>query len=365
LNRGVIAEIDLSALSRNLRSIRELSVSRQLIAVVKADAYGHGAVEVSRRLVREGVEYLGVAYTEEARELRESGIQAPLLVFFDTYRDSSVIISLNLIPVIGSTKEAERISKDAEKRNIRVPVHVEVDTGMGRLGLRGDVVRQISEIANLKGIRLEGVMSHFSEAESSDTAFTRRQLQEFIAVRDGLHKAGVPVRLFHMAYSAAVACLPEAGFDAVRPGLMLYGYCPSTVSLPLLPVMAVKTRIVALRRLPSGTPVSYGRTFVTSRDSLIASIAAGYADGYSRRFSSNAEVLIRGRRAPVVGRVCMDLTMVDVTDVCGVEESDEVVLMGSQGSETVDAAELALRADTIPYEITTSLGSRARRIYTG
>jgi alanine racemase len=380
MNRGIIAEINLGAISNNLAVINKLSNNRPAIAVVKADAYGHGAVEVSGRLVKEGVDYLAVAFTGEARELREAGIKSRILVLFDP--DTEDIFKYDLIPVIGDRRTALAVSKEAERAGREIGVHIKVDTGMGRLGIAGDAVKEITEIAGLRNIRIDGIMSHFSEADLADASFARLQTGRFNDMKNALSGKGIKVKLPHIANSAAVITLPEAHFDAVRPGLMLYGYSPledsnklpvtsnelkdtkeSEDSLLLQPAMTVKSRIVALRKLPAGTPVSYGRTFITKRESLIGVMAAGYADGFDRRFSSNAEVLVRGKRAPVVGRVCMDLTMIDVTHIDAVQEGDDAVIIGKQGAEAIDASELALRAGTIPYEILISLGSRARRIY--
>lgn len=368
--RGAIAEIDLSAISNNLKVIKKLSNNKPVIAVVKADAYGHGAVEISRRLVREGVEYLAVAFTEEAKELRNAGIGSPILVLFDPYTKD--IFKYNLIPVISDKKTAIALSKEAEKNNRSINAHVKVDTGMGRLGFACNAANEILEVANLSGINIEGVMSHFSEADLTDASFANTQIDRFNSLKAELIKNGVNIKFFHMANSAAIAMLPKSHLDAVRPGLMLYGYSPLSASskhyaLPtvysLQPAMTVKTKILALRRLPAGTSISYGRTFITKRESLIGVMAIGYADGFSRRFSNNAEVLVRGRRVPVVGRVCMDLTMVDLTDIGDVEEGDEVVIIGRQGDEFISANELALRADTIAYEILTSLGNMAKKVY--
>lgn len=362
--RGAIAEIDLSAISNNLKAIKRLSNNKPVIAVVKADAYGHGAVEISRRLIREGVEYLAVAFTEEAKELRNAGIGGPILVLFDP--DTKDIFKYNLIPVIGDKKTAVALSKEAEKNNSSINAHLKVDTGMGRLGFACNAVNEILEIANLNGINIEGMMSHFSDIDLTDASFANTQIDRFNFLKAELIKNGFNIKFFHMANSAAIAMLPESHLDAVRPGLMLYGYSPvqqSAKTSELIPAMTVKTKILALRRLPAGTPISYGRTFITKRESLIGIMAVGYADGFSRRFSNNAEVLVRGRRVPVVGRVCMDLTMVDLTDIEDVEEGDEVVIIGRQGNEFISANELALRADTIAYEILTSLGNMAKKVY--
>jgi alanine racemase len=365
MQRGVVAEIDLGAVSANLRAVKSISGNRTVIAVVKADAYGHGAVEVSRTLVRSGADFLAVAFTEEAETLREAGVNAPIIVLFDP--DIDDVLKYNLIPVLSDMKSARAFAREAEKRGKRIPVHIKVDTGMGRLGLRDNPAKDILEIATSNSLSVEGVMSHLSEADLADPAFSKLQINSFKALKAELLQNRIDVKLFHIANSASVLGIPESHLDAVRPGIMLYGYSPMQINavpaMPMLPVMTVKARFVSLRRLCAGTPVSYARTFVTGRESMIGVLAIGYADGFSTRFSNNAEVLVKGKRAPVVGRVCMDLTMVDLTDVVGVNENDEVVIIGRQSAESIGADDLARRVETIPYEILTSLGSRAKKKY--
>ncbi len=363
MERGLVAEIDLQAVSHNLRVIRQITGGRPVIAVVKADAYGHGAAQVSKRLVSDGAEYLAVAFMGEARELREAGITVPILVLFDP--DVHEAFEYNLTPAVGTLKAAFDLSREAQKRGRNINIHIKVDTGMGRSGLLGQVQSDILEIAGLKGITIEGVMSHFSDADISDSFFACSQIAAFNTLRNDLDAAGLNIPLYHLANSAAVMALPEAHCDAVRPGIMLYGISSGHPAADpgLVPAMSAKARILALRKLPPGSPISYGRTFVTARESLIGVMAAGYADGFSRLFSNNASVLVRGKRAPVVGRVCMDVSMIDVTDIEGVSETDEVIIMGSQGGESISAEELAQWSNTIPYEIMLSIGSRARRIY--
>ncbi len=382
MKRGLVAEIDLQAVSHNFKVIRQITGGRPVIAVVKADAYGHGAVQVSERLVSDGVEYLAVAFMNEALELREAGITAHILVLFDP--DVTEAFEYNLTPAVGTLKAAFALSREAVRRGRHITIHIKVDTGMGRLGLRcgaekcfdiSGCARDILEISRLQGINIEGIMSHFSDADLSDLSFARSQIDAFNALRNDLTAHGLHVPLYHLANSAAVMALPESHSDAVRPGIMLYGYSAvspqsllplgtADVRLPkLVTVMSAKARILALRKLPPGTPVSYGRTFVTARESLIGVVAAGYADGFSRLFSNKGEVLVRGKRAPVVGRVCMDITMIDVTDIPEASETDDVTIMGIQGDESISAEDLAQWSNTIPYEIMLSIGSRARRIY--
>lgn len=364
MHRGVVAEIDLAAAAANLRTVKGLSGRSSVIAVVKADAYGHGASEVSRAVLAAGADYLAVAFTDEAATLREAGITAPIIVLFDS--DPEDVVRYNLIPVLTSRKHARALALEAERREVRIPVHIKVDTGMGRLGLTGSPVEEILGVAAEKWLLVEGVMSHLSEADLSDPSFTRGQLSAFNTLKSELLQKGLHVKMFHIANSAATMNIPEARLDAVRPGLMLYGYssCAGGVAAAdLQPVMAAHTRLISVRRLRAGTPVSYARTFVTKRESLIGVAAVGYADGFNTRFSNNAQVLLRGKRAPVVGRVCMDLTMIDVTEIGDVSENDEVAIIGRQGAEFIGADELAKRIGTIPYEILTSIGSRARRAH--
>jgi alanine racemase len=365
VNRGAVAEIDLSCLRHNLSTIHRIVGKRTVIAVVKADAYGHGAVEVSKRLLSEGVSVLAVAFTGEGRMLRQEGIDAKIIVLFDR-TDISDYFEYGLTPVIQDLKTADEFSREAVRRGVRIPVHLKVDTGMGRIGIKSELaVAAALEISEKEGIELDGLMSHFSEADLSDRSYAETQLREFNGIRKDISKKIGRTITAHMGNSAAALSLKEALFDAVRPGIILYGCSPLKDDFGCLPLMRVKTKVLAVRSLPAGCPVSYGRTFVTQRTSRIAVLPVGYADGYNRLFSNNAEVLVRGVRAPVVGRICMDVTMADVTGIEGVSEGDDVVLLGRQGNEKITAGELAERIRTIPYDIVTSLGSRSRKEYIG
>jgi alanine racemase len=366
VNRGAVAEINLSALRHNLAAVGRIAGKRPVIAVVKADAYGHGAVEVSKRLLSEGVSALAVAFSGEGRALREQGISAKIIVLFDR-TEISDYFEYGLTPVIQDLKTADEFSKEARRRGVRISVHLKVDTGMGRIGIRPEhAVAAALEISEKEGIEIEGLMSHFSEADLSDRSYAGIQLKLFNDIRKDISQKIGRTITAHMGNSAAVLSLKEALFDAVRPGIILYGCSPfAGEDFGCLPLMRIKTKVLAVRCLPAGCPVSYGRTFVTERASKIAVLPVGYADGYDRLFSNNAEVIIRGVRAPVVGRVCMDVTMADVTSIEGVSEGDEVVLLGRQGNENITAEELASRIRTIPYDIVTSLGSRSRKEYIG
>ena len=365
MNRGSIAEIDLSAIAQNLQFVKRVANNRPVIAVVKADAYGHGAVAVSKKLLQCGVSCLAVAFGSEARELRESGIDAPILVLFD-HGEIRDYFDYGFVPVISGMDTARQISREAENRGTAMKVHVKIDTGMGRLGFQvHEITDNIMKIFQMPGLEVTGIMSHFSEADLANGDYAMIQIERFNAIRAYIEgKTGKPL-LSHIANSAAVMTLGQACFDAVRPGLMLYGYSPfpGHAHSDLIPAMTVKARIIDIRDVPEGTPISYGRTFVTKRRSRIGVLAIGYADGFSRHFSNNARVLVKGRAAPVAGRVCMDLTMIDLTDVPGVERNDEAVIVGRQGDHAITADELASRAGTIAYEILTSLGSKANRVY--
>lgn len=363
MNRGPVSEVDLSALQHNLKIVRQIAYDRTVIAVVKADAYGHGAVQISSKLVSEGISHLAVAYTEEAKILRESGINARILVLFDR-SDVADYFAYDLIPVICDMDTAAAFSKEAKKRSKKIHVHLKIDTGMGRTGFMPEKsVSAAVLISNLEGIEIEGLLSHFTEADSDDSSASVQQLEVFNRIRRDIQEKTGRKLLAHMANSAALLSLKEALLDAVRPGLVLYGYSPFQESYGLRPLMKIKTRILSIRRLPSGTPVSYGRSFITRRESKIAVVPVGYADGYNRLFSNNSVMLVRGIRAPVVGRICMDLTMIDVTEVADISEGEEVVLLGRQGGDMITAKELSTRINTVSYEILTSLGNMAKKEY--
>jgi len=363
VNRGLKSEIDLSALQHNLEVILRISGRRTVIGVVKADAYGHGAVQISRKLISKGVSQLAVAYTGEGIALREAGIDSKIIVLFDR-SEISDYLAYDLTPVICTTETAAVLSAEAKKSGKKVSVHLKIDTGMGRMGFLPEAaVDAATVISGLEGVSIEGLLSHFSEADSADHSFSTLQLETFFNTRKAIEDRTGLKLIAHMASSAAILSMKGSLLDAVRPGLALYGCSPVQGSHDLKAVMKVTARILCVRKVPSGTPVSYGRSYVTGRDSKIAVLPLGYADGYSRNFSNNAEVLVRGVRASVVGRVCMDLTMVDVTHIEDASEGDEVVLLGRQGDNVITAAELAARIGTVPYEILTSLGSRAIKEY--
>ncbi len=361
--------IDLEALRSNFRRIKEkVGPQVKVLSMVKANAYGHGAIAVAQTLADEGTDAFGVATLEEAVELRQATIRQPIVVLAGTYvEQSDQFLEHGLTPVIHELETLRSLEAAIQRQSATLAIHLEVDTGMGRTGfLAAGLDLWLAELRKLKALRIEGVFSHFSDAESANETYSENQVRNFLSVITSLRNAGVTPSLVHMAKSAAVLTVPDSYYDMVRPGLALYGIYPSpqlSQEIALRPVLSWKTRIFQLKRVPEGTSLGYGRTFVTRRESLIGTLPVGYADGYQRSLSNRAVVLVRGGRAPVAGRISMDLTTIDVTDIDGVQQGDEVILLGRQGDVTISADEMASWANTISYEILTSIGARVPRIY--
>ncbi len=367
-DRPTVARISLGALSHNFAEVLRRANGRKVLAVVKARAYGHGLIPVARHLLSQGAYMLGVALVEEGRELREAGIEAPILVLGPVFPgQADAVAALRLTPALSNSRVARALADAGRKRTARIAVHVKVDTGMGRTGVSPEAAPAlIQELMALEGIVVEGLMTHFADADLRDKTFASRQMERFEKLLGTLADQGIDLPLRHAANSAAVLDYPRALFTMIRPGLMLYGYDPveeKTSGVELQPVLSLLTRIFLLKKVPAGTPISYGRTFVTRRESLIATIPIGYADGFSRGLSNRGEALVRGIRAPVAGRVCMDMTMLDVTGVPGVSEGDEVALIGASGSERITAADLAAKTGTIPYEVLCGISARVPRVF--
>lgn len=369
LNRPTVAEVDLDALLHNLAQARRLCPQARLLAVVKANAYGHGAVPVSVALEKAGVDFFGVSLVEEGVELRQAGVRGDILVLGGAYSDYAEIVAHGLVPVVFTGEHLAQLQAAAERAGCSVRAHLKLDTGMGRLGLDLEGLGGfLAALDSSRNVVLDGLLSHLANAEVKDHSMNRLQVARFKQAAAALRAAGHPVRWRHIGNSAAAMGLADAKdgreFNLVRPGLMLYGEAPSErlrAAAALQPVLSWKTSIAHLRRIGPGQPVSYGGTWVAPRESLIATLPVGYADGFSRKHSNRGEVLVRGRRAKVVGSVCMDMCMVDVTDVAGVCLHDEVVLLGGQGEERLSARELAHTCETIPYEILCSVGPRVPR----
>ncbi|MBD3368259.1 MAG: alanine racemase [Candidatus Eisenbacteria bacterium] len=364
-------EIDLDALGHNIGEVRRLvGDDLGVMFVVKADAYGHGAVEVARVAVQSGVDMLGVATLQEGIELRQAGIAAPILILSPPMESETPdIVEYDLCCTVPSLAIARALSRAAGARSKAAAVHVEVDTGMGRSGVEfEDAIPFITAVSKLPDLVLEGVFTHFPSSDE-DPDYTRRQVERFLRAVDRLSAKGVAVPLVHAANSGAVLGVSESfsgPLNMVRPGLMIYGLRPSLGVGPeadLVPVMSFKARIAQIRDLPEGHPVSYGRTYVAPGPMRAAVIPAGYGHGMSFRLSNRGEVLIRGVRAPIIGRVTMDVTMVDLSGVPEAAVGDEVVIFGSQGDAEISVDEIAENVGTINYEVICGIGKRVARVY--
>ncbi|GDX83402.1 hypothetical protein LBMAG42_52130 [Deltaproteobacteria bacterium] len=371
--RPTTAHVNLAALQQNFRVLRErVGPKVRVLAAVKGDAYGHGAVACARALQEAGGAAFGVALVEEGAQLRDAGVTGMVLCMGGVGRfGAEEAVRRELTPVVYDEGDAERLDAAAHAAGRRLAVHLKIDTGMGRLGVPlPQWERFLDRFARFEALDIEAMMTHFAESEVDDDTFTREQLRRFgQAVATARHRGFAP-RVLHAANSGGLLRHPHAWFDMVRPGIALYGEPP--VQTPgIEPVMRVTTQVLFVKDLPRGTSVSYGRRWVTTRPSRIATLPVGYADGYPRALTSGvgagrAEVLVRGQRCPVVGTVCMDLCMADVTDLQEpVESGDEVVLLGGEGTARITASDLAGWAGTIPYEILCGFSERVPRAHQG
>ena len=365
------AIVDLAAYTHNLRVVRRLiGKNAGIVAVMKADAYGHGLLPIARRALEEKVAMLGVATVEEGVTLREAGIEAPILILFEPPRDAlEAVVEHGLRLTLASTEAAERLGALAHTARRVVPVHCQVDTGMGRQGFgTATAVDEIQRLTRVSNLDIEGIATHFPSADLSENDATLAQIKTFRQILKDLEREGVPFELAHAANSAATVNYRDAIFDLVRPGLMTFGVWPAA-ELPheplLKPVLRWETRVTQVRELPEGATVGYARTWTAPRFTRTAILPVGYADGYPFALSNRADVLIRGQRRRVLGRVCMDQIVVDVTDAPAVQAGDLATLLGSDGNASITAQELADRALTIPYEILAGIGNRVPREYVG
>ena len=372
LHRPTWSEIDLDALAANFHVVKDtVGPDVKIMGVVKANAYGHGAVECARRLQHEGANWFGVALPEEGIELRNSGITRPILCLAGFWGEqAAACLEHNLVPVVYRLDLIEALDRAAGERGVVADVHVKVDTGMGRLGVRFDEVADFaSTLRQFKNIRVDGVMTHFAAAdEPSCGVLTRDQIQRFDDAVAAFRAQGFAPTYQHLANSAAVFGQPGARGNLVRPGGVLYGLwrdilAPEDRAVKLRPVMSLYSRICLLKWVPQGETVGYGCTFEASRKTLVATVPIGYDDGYVRALSNRGHAIIRGVAATVIGRISMDLTLVDVTNVPGVETDDEVLLMGAAGNLSVSAEEIARTAGTLSYEITCGISERVPRVY--
>lgn len=372
MTRPTAASIDLSAIAQNLAYVRSLvPPGVEIIPVLKADAYGHGAVELSRQLYSQGVKILCVALLSEALAMRRAGFPGDLLISGGLFPgEEEEALAQDLIPFVFSAESLDRLEAAARKLNRPARVHLKVDTGMGRIGVEpADFFRLADRIRRSPHLHLDGVLSHLASAQinsSEENDYTQRQIQNFALLRAGLEKQGVPVRRWHLLNSAGLLRFPHAMHTAVRPGIMLYGVSPAEdITLPaqIKPVLSLKTQITFLKKVPPGSAISYGRKTIVARPSLIATLPIGYADGLPRTLPTGFPLLVRGRPAAVAGVVTMDMTMLDVTEVPGVSVGDEVVIIGEQNGRRVRAEDLARACGTIPYEILCGIGPRVPREY--
>ncbi len=366
--RPTFAEINLENIKHNTRQFRHhIKPSARMMAVVKANGYGHGAVEVARASLAAGADWLSVALVEEGMQLRQAGIAAPILLLGALPPSSlSAVFQYRLTPGVVDYGTFVGLENEAIRQRKRIGVHVKLDTGMGRLGGRGqDGANLARAVAASEWLDLQGVYTHFASADHEAGDFTHAQLQQFSSLVETIKKYKKEI-IAHCANSAAAITLPEAHMDMVRVGISLYGYYPAPhmqTLIDLQPALSFRTQVVQLKEVPKGTSISYGNTFVTRRDSKIATLPVGYADGYWRLLSNRGSVLVKGQRAPLAGRVCMDYIMADVTDIKDVEVGDQVVLYGRQGDQEISVDEIASLVGTITYEVTCAVSSRVPRVY--
>lgn len=376
--RPTWALIHTDRFGANIRHIRDkVGPSRAVMAVIKADAYGHGMMPLARVAREAGAAWFGVATVDEGLALQAAGLGLPILVVAPMMPASApVVVEAGLRVGVGNLAQAEALDQAARRQGHPALAHLKIDTGMGRFGVwHQDLPGVLPDLLRFKGIEWEGVMTHFAESDIADRAFTGEQIARFDHALDICRRAGLNYKIAHAGNSGAVLQHPKAWYDLVRPGVMLYGMLPDPETertIAIEPVMSLMTAVVDVRRVGKGRTVSYGRTFTARRDSLIALLPIGYGDGYSRALSNKGEVMVRGRRAPIAGRVCMDQIMIDVTDVPGVSVGDPVLMWGREDMEIeggrretvmLSAEEIATARGTITYEITCNLTPRVPRVY--
>ncbi|HTP12489.1 MAG TPA: alanine racemase [Bacteroidota bacterium] len=367
--RPTVAQIDLSAISYNLEGIsKKAGAATKIMAVVKANAYGHGAGPVARSIEKKYADYFGVAIVEEGIALREAGVTKPILVFTPPQkRQVHAFVDYGLEATVSSVQDAEILESAGSRLRKTIEVHLKLETGMNRLGMKQkDLDSALSAVAAMRRVGIKGAFTHFATADDRDKTFTLQQFEVFQNSLSILRRNGVDPDLIHCANSAAILEFPQMSCSMVRPGISMYGHYPSrqlSRSVPLRPAMSFMTTIAFVKSIDAGESVSYGRRFVASKRTRIATLPVGYADGYSRLLTGKASVLVGGRRFPVVGTICMDMIMVDVGDA-DVAVGDEAILMGRQNGQEITCWDIAERVGTIPYEILCGISARVPRIYT-
>ncbi|MBI5475544.1 MAG: alanine racemase [Ignavibacteriales bacterium] len=364
------AEIEIEKLHRNFLNIRAaVPSSIKIMGIVKANAYGHGVIEVSRLLSSYSIDYLGVGFLEEGIHLRKNGITIPILVLGGVL-DSQIqtFLENDLDITVSSLEIAQRIEHEVERnKRSKARVHLKIDTGMERIGVHAEsALPFVERVYRMNHLEVVGIYSHFSSSDEKDKAFTHYQFNRFQSLLNKLKSNGIEIPLKHIANSGAVLDLPETFLTMVRPGILLYGIYPSretSRSISVEPVLSLKSKVVFIKEVAVNTSISYGRKYFTSTKTRIATVPVGYGDGYSRRFTNNSEVLIRGKRFPVVGVVCMDQMMVDIGSDIDVHVGDDVVLIGASKDDRITAWELSDRIGSIPYELLTGIATRVPRVF--
>lgn len=368
--RPAWAEIDLDAIAYNTRNIKKLIGDKDLIAVVKANCYGHGVIGIIPTLLENGVSRFAVAMISEALEIRDNKITTPVMILgFTPLYLGEELINNNIEQTVYDLDYARELSKIALTLNKKAKIHIAIDTGMGRIGFLPNEksIDNITEICSLEGIEVIGIFTHFSTSDEKDKEYSHEQFTKMLSVMDTLKKRGIDIPLKHVANSGAIIDLPDTYLDAVRAGIILYGYYPSDEidknNLALKPALTLKATITNVKTLEKDMYVSYGRTFKTSNETIVATIPVGYADGYLRKLAKNGKVIIKGEFAPIIGRICMDQFMIDVTNIPDVKIGDEVILLGEKNGLKYNADDMAKKLDTINYEVTCMLKSRLPRVY--
>lgn len=368
--RPVWAEIDLDAIKYNIDSIKRRVDTKELIAVVKADAYGHGALDVSKTLVENGATKLAVAVITEAMELRHGNINTPIMILgYTPLEFAADLINYDIEQTIFDLEYAKKLSEIALNLGKKAKVHVALDTGMGRIGflINDNSLNEILKISSLKGLEVVGIFTHFATADESDKNYSNKQYKKFTDFNEKLISKGVNIPLKHVSNSGAIIDMPNTYLDGVRAGIVLYGYYPSEdvlkQNLDLKKAISIKTQVAHVKILDKNEYVSYGRKFKTERKSIIATLPIGYADGYSRALTGKAKVIINGKFAPVVGTICMDQCMIDVTDIGDVHVGDEVIVLGKDKDLKFDADDMAKAMGTINYEVLCMIKQRIPRVY--
>ena len=368
--RPAWAEIDLDAIAYNTRNIKQLIGNKDLIAVVKANCYGHGAIDIIPTLLENGASRLAVAMISEALEIRENKITAPIMILgFTPLYLGEELINNDIEQTVYDLDYARELSKIALSFNKKAKIHIAMDTGMGRIGFLPNEksIDDITEIYSLEGIDVVGIFTHFSTSDEKDKEYSHQQFTKMMSMMDELQKRGVNIPLKHVANSGAIIDLPNTYLDAVRAGIILYGYYPSDEvnksNLALKPALTLKATITNVKTLEKDMYISYGRTFKTTDKTVVATIPVGYADGYIRKLGENGKVIIKDQFAPIIGRICMDQFMIDVTNIPDVKIGDEVILLGEKNGLKYNADDIAEKLGTINYEVTCMLKSRLPRVY--